>query len=266
MSMPNFPTISPEMTRENALNMILASIAMEELGLSHIINAEGEKIQCVIKQISEHTNDKQCIEDILEVNRSVESLMNVVMQNQRFLKNKMESVLEAISSDLGPTGPAGPTGCMGPPGPTGPPGCVSKCIASFHEPCEEFLWKEKNFYPWKCSLIIGDAIHIDSCKCSKIMIEANKYYSISFNMNITAVPNNLKKGLMINLVTSSTIELKKWFTYCFLPPYLQQVFTISSGNIKIHTIGCNEGAVLALYLVCPAAIRCGQCNLSIVEL
>ena len=33
------------MTREEALTMIIASIAMEELALSHILNAEGEKLQ-----------------------------------------------------------------------------------------------------------------------------------------------------------------------------------------------------------------------------
>ena len=48
MSMPNFPTISPAITREDAVNQILSSIAMEELGLSHIINAEGEKLQYVL--------------------------------------------------------------------------------------------------------------------------------------------------------------------------------------------------------------------------
>lgn len=35
------------MTREEALTMIIASIAMEELALSHILNAEGEKLQFI---------------------------------------------------------------------------------------------------------------------------------------------------------------------------------------------------------------------------
>ena len=44
MSMPSFPPNGADMTQEEALTMIIASIAMEELALSHIINAEGEKL------------------------------------------------------------------------------------------------------------------------------------------------------------------------------------------------------------------------------
>lgn len=45
MSMPSFPPNGADMTQEEALTMIIASIAMEELALSHILNAEGEKLQ-----------------------------------------------------------------------------------------------------------------------------------------------------------------------------------------------------------------------------
>ena len=42
MSLPSFPVVNPPIEREDAVNQILSSIAMEELGLSHILNAEGE--------------------------------------------------------------------------------------------------------------------------------------------------------------------------------------------------------------------------------
>ncbi len=122
MSMPNFPTLSPEITREKAFNMILASIAMEELGLSHIINAEGEKIQYILQKCATSSSSDKCLKDILSVNKSVEKLMDVIMQNQVFLKNKMELVLDVMELELGPTGPMGPTGCTGETGATGSTG------------------------------------------------------------------------------------------------------------------------------------------------
>ncbi|MET3210200.1 UNVERIFIED_CONTAM: hypothetical protein ABIC26_003148 [Paenibacillus sp. PvR008] len=47
MSMPGIPDINPliSLTRKEVIHMILASIAMEEMGLSNILHAEGEKIQ-----------------------------------------------------------------------------------------------------------------------------------------------------------------------------------------------------------------------------
>lgn len=47
MSYPNIPNISPTvtLTRDDVVNLIFSSIAMEELGLAHIINAQAENIQ-----------------------------------------------------------------------------------------------------------------------------------------------------------------------------------------------------------------------------
>ena len=51
MGMPNIPDIKPkiEVSFEESVNLLLASIALEELSLAHIMNAEAEKIQEVVK-------------------------------------------------------------------------------------------------------------------------------------------------------------------------------------------------------------------------
>ena len=81
------------MTREEALTMILASIAMEELALSHILNAEGEKLQYILGTLP-GASPCACPQDVLAVNKSVTALVEAVSQNQMLLKNKLDQVLQ----------------------------------------------------------------------------------------------------------------------------------------------------------------------------
>lgn len=121
MSQPSFPE-NPSITRDDAVNQILSSIAMEELGLSHIINAEGEKLQYVLGTLPGLVGPAATIEDLLDTNESIRSMLESASYNQLFLKNKMQQVL--ASSELqGPVGPQGPQGPAGDPGgPQGPEG------------------------------------------------------------------------------------------------------------------------------------------------
>ena len=123
MSQPNFPSISPPISREDAINQILASIAMEELGLSHVINAEGEKLQYILGTIPGLSGPPATVTDVLEVNESVRDVLNSTVQTQMFLNAKLQN---ALSSSVlpGPTGPTGPTGPAG--GPTGPTGATGE--------------------------------------------------------------------------------------------------------------------------------------------
>ena len=70
-----------------------ASIAMEELALSHILSAEGEKLQYILGTLP-GTSPCACPHDVLAVNKSVTALVEAVTQNQMLLKNKLAQVLE----------------------------------------------------------------------------------------------------------------------------------------------------------------------------
>ncbi len=132
MSLPSFPNIDPPIQRENAVNQILSSIAMEELGLSHILNAEGEKLQYILGTLPGLSGPAATVEDVLSANESVRNLLKTAVQNQLFLKSKMQGALEAslLQGPAGPNGPAGPagaagaTGAAGAAGPTGATGAV----------------------------------------------------------------------------------------------------------------------------------------------
>ena len=106
MSLPTFP--NSNITRDDAINQILSSIAMEELGLSHILNAEGEKLQYVLGTLDGVSGPVPSVEEILAVNDSIQKTLQATMQNQIVLKAKMAGALDAPTMQ-GPTGPTGPT-------------------------------------------------------------------------------------------------------------------------------------------------------------
>lgn len=106
MSQPTFPLVDPPIGREDAVNYILASIAMEELGLSHILNTEGEKLQYILGTLPGLSGPPATIEDVLAANESVRDLLDTAAQNQLFLKSKMQAAL-ASSEMRGATGATG---------------------------------------------------------------------------------------------------------------------------------------------------------------
>ena len=122
MSMPSFPNVDPPIQREDAVNQILSSIAMEELGLSHILNAEGEKLQYVLGTLP-GLEEAAAFEEVMNVNRSVQDTLSDVMEQQALLTAKLSAAMKAPVLP-GPAGPAGPAGAEGPAegaaGPTGP--------------------------------------------------------------------------------------------------------------------------------------------------
>jgi len=99
MSMPRFPDV-PDLTLEDAISQIISSIAMEELALSHIINAEGEKIQFILGTLesSRAAVPTISLKDILKVNESVKDMLGAVSMNQMFLLGKLSAAINALNN------------------------------------------------------------------------------------------------------------------------------------------------------------------------
>ena len=79
----SMPVITPSTgTRDQAVTDIIQSVALEQTALSHILNAEGEKIQMMLA--IEADADK-----LLETNKSVESMVKSITNLEMVLQSKL---------------------------------------------------------------------------------------------------------------------------------------------------------------------------------
>lgn len=72
-------------TRTQAVTDIIESVALQETALSHILNAEGEKIQKMVA-LPDVTP-----EVLLATNKSVESMVNAVSRLEMILQSKLST-------------------------------------------------------------------------------------------------------------------------------------------------------------------------------
>ena len=96
MSMPNIPNLNPTINidRNDAVNIILSSIGMEELSLAHLLNAEAEKIQFSLGTLETANGQAAGIDQILETNRLAGKMVRDVIKNQMLLAMKMEDTVD----------------------------------------------------------------------------------------------------------------------------------------------------------------------------
>lgn len=74
---------SGEGTRTQAVTDIITSVALQQTALSHILNAEGEKIQKIVAEA-------KTVEEILAVNKSVNSMVDSISKLELLLQNKLQ--------------------------------------------------------------------------------------------------------------------------------------------------------------------------------
>lgn len=273
MSMPSFPH-EDHISLEDAIHKILVSIAMEELGLSHIINAEGENLQYVLGTLDNGGCHGASIEQLLEVNKSIDSLLGTISQNQVLLKGKMERALDALEIRRSPTGPTGPAGCPGATGPTGPQGpvgcpgppgpCGNCCnhIAVLSNEFELFDWHADRALPFRFELCETPTVCLDPHDPTKIWLQPRSAYLISYVITlIPCMPGNIAFALR----TSIPDFQGDLFLHC--QPWQSQYcpITVSANSIPLSTMHCTGPVMFHMILQAPKQIRVAKYFLSIQE-
>jgi hypothetical protein len=78
---------------EDTIKLLLSSIALEELSLANIMNAEAEKIQEVV-------NAKSChkIDDLICIDKSVDRILKDVIKKEMLLEFKFDNILDLIDN------------------------------------------------------------------------------------------------------------------------------------------------------------------------
>lgn len=87
----SMPVISPSTTtRDQAITDMLESVALEQTALSHILNAEGEKLQAIVALA---TTQQQ----LLDVNQSVNSMVNSISMLEIVLRSKLDLLSNCLT-------------------------------------------------------------------------------------------------------------------------------------------------------------------------
>ncbi|WP_429842553.1 hypothetical protein [Brevibacillus sp. FIR094] len=98
MSQASIPNITPviSITLGQTTSLLLASIALEELALAHILNAEAEKLQFVLGTLDPGLEPAATLSDILLVNASVRQTIQDVIKKEMLLQFKLENIIDNL--------------------------------------------------------------------------------------------------------------------------------------------------------------------------
>lgn len=102
MSFPNIPDITPDIsiTFDDAINLLLISIALEEISLSKLMDAEKDKILFVLDECK---HKDSALQDAIAINKSVDSTIKDMIKLQMLLQFKLENVTELITTTTSTT-------------------------------------------------------------------------------------------------------------------------------------------------------------------
>lgn len=89
MSQENLPNVTPTITlsTDEAIPLIVSSIAVEELGLSPLLNAEKENLQHILDTLPNANSPISSINDLLALNDVIRETLREKMKNEWGLIN-----------------------------------------------------------------------------------------------------------------------------------------------------------------------------------
>ncbi|RTE00423.1 hypothetical protein EJQ19_31400 [Paenibacillus whitsoniae] len=94
MSMPTIPPENNRPSLDEVFIDLLKSIALEETAISHLLNAEAEKMQAFVgKELDFPTCPSN--EDIINFNETVSQFVDVLVMKEWLLLRKLENILRA---------------------------------------------------------------------------------------------------------------------------------------------------------------------------
>ena len=253
------------MTRAEALTMIIASIAMEELALGRIVSAESEKLQYILGTLPGGHQACANTREILAVNKSVTALLDTVAQNQMLLKGKLEKALEAGGCGPDPEPepePEPPCPCE----PDRPPctdGAQESAIHLTGRSCG-FSWENGFFLPWQCRERRGRGIRWNEHMPALVNLDPEKAYALNYTINVRGpYPGDSAGAILVRLTPCDAFS-------DILPLYFSvkgsELTTLHSSAVLFPRANPAPGAGLSLLLSCRNGLLVERASLSIAEL
>lgn len=97
--MPTIPAEPHRPNRKEVIIDLLASISLEEIALSHLMNAEAEKIQAFVgKGLDFPTNPSSY--EIIDFNKGVCQFLETIIMKEWLLLRKLENVIDFSNKEI----------------------------------------------------------------------------------------------------------------------------------------------------------------------
>ena len=100
MSQPTIPMISPEIMRDVAYNLLLASIAMEEIGLNNIADGDGDIDELISSILKFNDNSRDSDVRLHLIKKIFCSLVDSINLNHTLTKRRLEKILSALKYNI----------------------------------------------------------------------------------------------------------------------------------------------------------------------